>query len=116
MLSTEENGMKVKCRKCQEVMKKRILDSYEYVEGFQLYGVPAFQCEKCCNLYFTENMVEQMEKRTKLLKMKSFGFRRSLAVSGRGLVVRIPADLIRHLDLKEGESVSILPVDHQGSL
>lgn len=97
-------------------MKKVILDSYEYIEGFPLFDVPAYQCKKCGNLFFTEGMANKMEERTEKLKMKSFGFKRTLTVSGKGLVVRVPSDLIDYLDLKEGEDVRIVPVDHKGFL
>ncbi len=116
MLSVKEKGMKIICTKCREEMKKVVLDSYEYIEGFPLFDVPAYKCKKCGNPFFTEDMADKMEKRTEKLKMKSFGFKRTLAVSGKGLVVRVPSDLVEYLDLKEGENVRIIPVDHKGFL
>lgn len=56
--------MIVVCTKCHEEMKRVILDNYEYVEGFPLYYVPAFRCEKCRNLFFTEETVALMENFT----------------------------------------------------
>lgn len=55
--------MKIVCTKCKEEMKKVILDSYEYTEGFPLFDVPAYQCKKCGNLFFTEGVVDRMEER-----------------------------------------------------
>ena len=106
--------MKIMCTKCNEEMQKVNLDKYEYVKGFALYNVPAYQCAKCGNLFFAEKMVNSMEKRTTELKMHSFGFERTIAISGKGLAVRIPSDLASHLKLKEGESVKIIPIDHKG--
>lgn len=106
--------MKVVCTKCNEEMKKAVLDKYEYVKGFPLYNVSAYQCTKCSNLFFAEKMVKEMEIRTKELKMHSFGFERAITTSGKGLVLRVPSDLVSHLKLKEGESVKIIPVDHKG--
>ncbi|MDI6721403.1 MAG: hypothetical protein QMD85_03365 [Candidatus Aenigmarchaeota archaeon] len=114
MLSDEEKNMKIICTKCKERMKEAVLDRYEYVEGFPLFDVPAFQCKKCGNVFFTESMADKMEERTKELQRKAFGFRRSLSVSGNGLVVRIPTDLAEYLDMKEGTDVRIIPVDHKG--
>ena len=108
--------MKIICTKCKEEMKKAVLDRYEYVKDFPLYSVPAYQCRKCGNLFFTEKMVEEMEGRTEELKMHSFGFRRNVAVSGKGLAVRVPSDLASHLKLKEGDNVRIIPVNHKGFL
>ncbi len=60
MLSAQEKGMKILCAKCKEEMKKVILDSYEYMEGFPLFDVPAYQCKKCGNLFFTEDMTDKI--------------------------------------------------------
>lgn len=108
--------MKVTCTKCKEEMKGVVLDRYEYVKSFPLYSVYAYQYGKCGNTFFTEKMVDDMEKRTGELKMHSFGFTRTIAVSGKGLVLRVPSDLAAHLKLKEGESVKIIPVNHNGFL
>ncbi|MBI3413390.1 MAG: hypothetical protein HY051_04920 [Candidatus Aenigmarchaeota archaeon] len=97
-------------------MNETVLDRYEYMEGFQLFKVPGFQCKRCGNLFFTERQVDDMERRTEELKMHTFAFRRTVAVSGKGLVVRVPSDLAEHLNLKEGEAVRILPVNHDGFL
>lgn len=106
--------MKIMCTKCNQEMKKIVLDRYEYVKGFPLFNVHAYQCAKCSNLFFTEKMANEMEKRTKELKMHSFGFERTITTSGKGLVLRVPSDLASHLRLKEGESVKIIPVNHKG--
>ncbi len=108
--------MRVVCAKCNEKMENVVLDKYEYVKRFPLYNVPAYQCKKCSNLFFMEKMVKDMEKRTKELKVNAFGFERAIAVSGKGLVLRMPSDLVSHLKLKEGENVKIIPVDHKGFL
>lgn len=39
-----------------------------------------------------------------------------MTVSGKGLVVRVPSDVVDYLDLKEGENVKIIPVGHKGFL
>lgn len=106
--------MKILCAKCSEETKKVILDKYEYVKNFPLYNVPAYQCKRCSNLFFTEKMVNEMEKRTAELKMHSFGFERRITTSGKGLVLRVPSDLASHLKLREGENVKIIPVNHKG--
>ncbi|MBI2583455.1 MAG: hypothetical protein HYW25_02205 [Candidatus Aenigmarchaeota archaeon] len=108
--------MRIICTKCREEMTKVILDRYEYVKNFPLFRIPAYQCRNCGNLFFTERMIEEMEKRTEELKIHSFGFSRTIATSGKGLVVRVPSDLASHLRLKEGEKVRILPVNHRGFL
>lgn len=84
--------MKTICIKCKEEMSKVILDRYEYVKGFPLSNISAYQCKNCGKLFFTENMVNEMEKRTEEMKIQSFGFERTIATSGKGLVVRVPSD------------------------
>lgn len=108
--------MKIICRKCREVMKLIHLDRYEYLEGIPLYEVPAYKCSKCGNEFFTEKMVDEMEVRSEEIRRHQFAFRRRLAVSGGGLVVRVPSDLANDLKLKEGQEVKILPVNHKGFL
>ncbi len=108
--------MKIVCTKCKEEMKKVVLDRYEYIKEFPLYNVSAYQCKKCGNLFFTEKMAEEMERRTEELKMHSFGFNRTITTSGKGLVLRVPSDLVSYLRLKEGESVKIIPLNHKGFL
>jgi len=106
--------MKITCLKCNEVMKKTRLDKYEYVEGTPLFDVPGYQCPRCGEFFFTEDIVDTMEERTAEIRRHEFGFKRRLTTSGGGLVVRVPPDLAQDLKLREGQQVRLLPIKHRG--
>lgn len=57
--------MKIVCSKCRKKMDKVILSKYEYVKKSPLHDIPAYKCKKCDNLFFTEKMINRMEKQNK---------------------------------------------------
>lgn len=102
------------CAKCNLRMKLGVIPKYEYEEGYPLHNVHAYQCTKCNKLFFTEEQAHEMEIRTEELKEYTFGFERKVTVSGKSLVVGIPAELATHLNIKQGQKVRIIPVAKEG--
>ena len=100
---------KIICKKDGIEAKKIVLENYEYEEGIPLKNVDAYKCPKCKEFIFTEDQVLDMERRTDLIKSEMFGFIRKITVSGRSLVINLPEDLVRHMDLLKGKKVRILP-------
>lgn len=98
------------CAKCNIEMKLGIVPKYEYEEGYPLTNVPAYICPKCDNTFFTEKQAHKMRDRTAALKKHSFGFERKVTISGKSLVVGIPAELADHLNIKQGQKVRIIPI------
>ena len=45
-------------------MKEVTLASYEYDQGFALKNIPAFQCPRCKEIFFTEDQADMMERIT----------------------------------------------------
>lgn len=102
------------CAKCYVPFRWTRLPSYEYLVGHPLYDVPAYKCPKCGQIFFTERQAHNMERRTKQELKKRFAFERSIIVSGRSLVFSIPPELARHLQIKQGQKVKVVPVDKIG--
>lgn len=63
------------------------------------------------SLFFTAGQVDEMERRTDLIKAHSFAFERKVTVSGRSLSINIPEDLARHLHVLKGKAVRLIPLD-----
>lgn len=101
------------CSKCRLNAKKVVLDKYEYIEGIVLHNVEAYQCPKCKELFFYEKQVEAMDKASEEIKAHAFAFNRKIIVSGRSLVINLPEDLTRHMNLTKVEMIKLQPLDHK---
>lgn len=106
--------MKVTCLKCKKEMHRTTLDSYEYLESIPLFEAPAYRCPACRDLFFTEAMAEEMERRSLALKARLVGFQRRVSTSGGGIAVRIPSDLRTYLGWKPGQKVNITAAGKRG--
>ncbi len=60
---------------------------------------------------FTEDQALLMEQRTDDIKKHAFRFIRSVSKGARSLVIRIPADLAKILDISESSKVEMIPID-----
>jgi hypothetical protein len=87
------------------------LPLYEHEKGIPLEKVAAYECPSCHEWAFTEQQVEDVERRTEVAKAHRFGFMRKITVSGRSLVLNLPDDLVKHMKLSKGGSVRIVPLD-----
>jgi len=100
---------KIICKKCGVEAKEEILDNYEYEDGIPLRNVHVYECPKCKELIFNDKQVEEMERRTHIIKAEMFAFERKVTISGRSLVINIPEDLVKHMNILKGKMVKIIP-------
>ena len=100
---------KIICKKCDIEAKEVVLDSYEYEEGIPLKKINTYECPNCKEFIFTEEQVEEMERRTDIIKSEMFAFNRKVTISGRSLVINIPEDLVKHMNILKGKTVKIIP-------
>lgn len=100
---------KMICTKCNIEAKEVVLDTYEYEEGIPLRNVKAYECPNCNEFIFTEDQVVEMENRTDMIKSEMFTFNRKITISGRSLVINIPEDLVKHMNILKGKEVKIIP-------
>ncbi len=101
--------MALLCGKCNQEMHEVSLNSYEFEEGIILEKVKAMQCPKG-HVTFTEEQALEAEQRTEDVKTHAFRFVRSVSRSARSLVIRIPSDLAKHLNLHENSRVEMIPI------
>ena len=95
-------------------MKEVFLSKYEYVKGFPLKDVKAYKCDKCDEIYFSEEQAKILKAKTRDLKESVFGFIRKVTISGRSLVISIPKELAEHMKIKQGEKVKVMPIEKEG--
>ncbi|MBI2581320.1 AbrB/MazE/SpoVT family DNA-binding domain-containing protein [Candidatus Woesearchaeota archaeon] len=108
-MATKMKEGAIYCAKCDSEMKLALLPSYEYLEGHALSNVPAYECPKCGNVFFSGEQAARMKQRTNALIESTFGFHRKITVTGRSLAVTIPQELASHMNLSKGVTVKIIP-------
>ncbi len=101
--------MAIVCGKCKQEMKEVELEEYEFEDGIVLENVKAMRCPKG-HVTFTEEQALLMETRTEDIRKHAFRFIRSISKSARSLVIRIPADLAKSLEISESSKVEMIPI------
>ncbi len=101
--------MTIICGKCKQEMQEVKIEKYEFEEGIILENVNAMRCPEG-HVTFTEEQALDMEQRVDDIKKHAFRFIRSVSKSARSLVIRIPSDLAKHLDLRENSKVEMIPL------
>lgn len=74
-----------------------------------LGAYPGEICDRCGETYIAREAFERVEARAKELGLWGLAKKVAVAKSGNSLVVRIPAELARFLNLKGGEEVLVRP-------
>jgi len=111
-MKLKENGAnmtEIICGKCRQEMREVELEQYEFEEGIVLEKVRAMRCPNG-HITFTEQQASDMEQRSEDIKKNAFRFVRSVSKSARSLVIRIPADLAKHLDITENSKIEMIPM------
>jgi hypothetical protein len=103
------NMTEIICGKCRQEMQEVELEQYEFEEGIVLENVRAMRCPNG-HVTFTEEQASDMEQRSEDIKKHAFRFVRSVSKSARSLVIRIPADLAKHLDINEHSKIEMIPL------
>lgn len=97
-----------KCPICEKGnLKKGKID--EEMFGVALGRYDAEVCDKCGESFVDQKAMDQIERKAKELGIWGMARKLKIARSGNSLVVRIPADIARFLDLSEGEDVLLHP-------
>ncbi|MEK6914069.1 MAG: YgiT-type zinc finger protein [Nanoarchaeota archaeon] len=99
--------MKNKCALCNGNLRKEIVDYKIY--GESLGKFPAMVCQSCGEQWFDEETSIKIEKAEK--KANLFGLSREskISYSGNSLIIRIPKDIAKFMDLKKESIVTIYP-------
>jgi YgiT-type zinc finger domain-containing protein len=101
--------MENKCVLCEGELKEKIVD-YE-VYGKTLGKFPAKVCEKCEEKWFdeeTSRKIEEAEKKAGLFGLSREG---KISYSGNSLIIRIPKDIAKFMNLKKEDHIVMYPED-----
>ncbi len=77
--------------------------------GVSLGTFPAEQCGACGESFLNEDAMVELERRAKKAGIWGLGKKARVVKSGNSFVIRIPADLARHLKLHAGSQVFVHP-------
>lgn len=69
----------------------------------------ADECEKCSEIFFTEEASDEIDKKAKHLGLWGMAAKTKIGYSGNSLIVRIPKDISNFMKLKKGEEISLHP-------
>ena len=99
--------MENKCPLCNGKLKKTLVDYQIY--GKTLGKFPAMVCDSCQEQWFDEKTSRKIEEAGK--KAGLFGLNREskISYSGNSLIIRIPKDIAKFMDLKKESQISIYP-------
>ena len=89
--------------------KLRRGETKEEMFGIDLGTYPADVCRECGESFIDEDAMTRLEARAKELGLWGLAKKVKIARSGNSLVVRIPVELVKFLDLKGGEEALVRP-------
>ncbi len=98
----------MKCPICGKGKLKKKVVPYK-IYGEELGKFPANVCDKCNEQWFdreTALKIEKLEKEKGLFGMTK---RSKISYSGNSLIIRIPKDVVKFMNLKKEEPISIYP-------
>lgn len=81
----------------------------EAMFGVDLGEFPGERCAACGETYLDEAAAAELERRARAAGIWGLGKKAKVVKSGNSLVIRIPAELARHLKLKAGTEVFVHP-------
>jgi len=99
--------MAEKCVLCNGSLKKKIVDYKAY--GKSIGKFPAMVCDSCGEQWFDEKTSRKIEEAEK--KANLFGLCREskISYSGNSLIIRIPKEIAKFMDLKKESQIIIYP-------
>ncbi|MBI4393693.1 MAG: YgiT-type zinc finger protein [Euryarchaeota archaeon] len=96
------------CPSCGKGALKRSKTT-ETMYGIELGRFPADVCGSCGESFVDETVMKAIEARAKDVGVWGLGRKLKISRSGNSLVVRVPADVAKFLNLEEGQEVYVHP-------
>jgi YgiT-type zinc finger domain-containing protein len=98
-----------KCVLCEGKLNQKIVDYKIY--GRSIGKFPALVCDSCGEQWFDEETSKKIQEKEK--KGGLFGLSREtkISYSGNSLIIRIPKELAKFMNLKKETEVIIYPED-----
>ncbi|HIH43079.1 TPA: AbrB/MazE/SpoVT family DNA-binding domain-containing protein [Candidatus Woesearchaeota archaeon] len=97
----------MKCVICNGKTAKKLVEHKEF--GVLVGRFPAEICEKCEETYYSEEIVEEIQKKSKELGLFGLARKVKIAELGNSIAIRIPKEISEFLHLKKGEEVLLVP-------
>jgi len=98
-----------KCVLCNGKLNKRIVVHKAY--GKSIGRFPAMVCDSCGEQWFDEETSKKIQEKERELGFFGLSRETKISYSGNSLIVRIPKELAKFMNLKKGTSVIIYPED-----
>ena len=96
-----------KCISCNGKLKQEIVDYQVY--GKTIGKFPAFVCKKCKEQWFSEETSKKIEKAEKDSGTFGLSVETNIGYSGNSLIIRIPKQLAKFMDIKKETRVILYP-------
>ena len=98
---------RIKCEECGGKIIHKKVDFSMY--GISLGKFPAEVCTKCGEEVFSEEVSDEIEKKTKEKGLYGLEARTRIGVAGNCLDIRIGKNVAKFLELKKGKEVTTYP-------
>lgn len=99
--------MEKKCALCNGKLKEKIID-YE-VYGKSIGKFKADVCESCGEQWFDEKTALKIEEAEKKAGVFGLSKETKISYSGNSLIIRIPKELAKFMNLKRETTVTLYP-------
>ncbi len=101
----------MKCILCNGELKKK---EVEYKElGVSLGEFLALVCNKCNEIFFDEDIIDKIQKKSKELGLFGIAKKTKVAVVGNSLAIRIPKEIAEFTGLKKEKQVRLIPKNNK---
>ena len=101
--------MENRCVLCKGNLKKKIVDYKVY--GSSIGKFPALVCDSCDEQWFDDETSRKIEEAEKKAGVFGLSVETKISYSGNSLIIRIPKELARFMNLKRETRVVIHPED-----
>ena len=98
-----------KCALCDGKLNEKVVN-YE-IHGKSIGKFPALVCNSCGEQWFSEETSKKIQEKEKKLKLFGLSRETKISYSGNSLIIRIPKELAKFMNLKKETEVIIYPED-----
>ncbi len=101
--------MENKCISCNGKLKNKIIEHKIY--GVSLGKFPALVCDSCGEQWFSEETSRKIEEKEKELGLFGLSIETKVSYSGNSLIIRIPKELAKFMNIKKESKIHLAPED-----
>ena len=101
--------MNNKCALCEGKLKEKKIDYKIYGESIGEFS--ALVCSSCGEKWFNEETAKKIEEKEKKLGLFGLSRETKISYSGNSLIIRIPKELAKFMNLKKETNIIIYPED-----